>query len=395
MPKKSPRLPRYRIHRGSGQAVIEYRGERRYLGVHGSQESLQEYARVIAAIKASSEMPEPVRRDEPRALTLNELMVQYLAFAATYYTKSGRPTGHVDNRIKPALKILKQHFGHMLAKEFGPLALKRVRSEMIAQGNSRSYINGCVDSIKRMFKWAASEELVPGDVYRDLLSVSGLRQGRSEAKETAPVKPVPQPFVAAIEPYVRPRIWAMVQLQLLTGMRPGEVCIMRTCDIDTRGEVWEYRPESHKTEHHGHEKIVLIGPKAQEILRPWLRTDLRAYLFQPREAEADRNAQRRRNRRTPMTPSQARRKPKDQPERPKRDHYDANSYRQAIQRACRKAGVPEWHPHQLKHNAGTNVRRRFGVEAAKMVLGHRDIKTSEIYAERDLERSKEIVRKLG
>ena len=45
---------------------------------------------------------------------------------------------------------------------------------------------------------------------------------------------------------------AMIQLQRLTGMRPGEVVIMRTADIDTTGSVWHYLPASHKTEHHGH-----------------------------------------------------------------------------------------------------------------------------------------------
>ena len=74
---------------------------------------------------------------------------------------------------------------------------------------------------------------------------------------------------------------------------------MRTCDIDTSGRVWVYTPESHKTEHHGRERRIYLGPTAQAILRPWLRPELTAYLFSPAEAEAERRAEQRRNRKTP------------------------------------------------------------------------------------------------
>ena len=49
---------------------------------------------------------------------------------------------------------------------------------------------------------------------------------------------------------------------------------MRTRDIDTSGKIWEYRPESHKTEHHGKERVIFLGPRAQEIVRPFLKNNL-------------------------------------------------------------------------------------------------------------------------
>ena len=70
-------------------------------------------------------------------------------------------------------------------------------------------------------------------------------------------------FAEAIEPMLTLResmppaqVWAMVELQRLSGMRPGEVVTMRTCDLDTSGRVWAYTPESHKTEHHGREPAI-------------------------------------------------------------------------------------------------------------------------------------------
>jgi integrase len=75
----------------------------------------------------------------------------------------------------------------------------------------------------------------------------------------------------------------MVRLQLETGMRPGELVVMRACDLDMMGSVWLYRPSTHKTLHHGHERIVAIGPKAQAIIRLYLTTNPQEYLFSPRK----------------------------------------------------------------------------------------------------------------
>ena len=75
--------------------------------------------------------------------------------------------------------------------------------------------------------------------------------------------------------------------------------------------------------------------------------------------------------------------------------YTRHSYRVAIQRACRRAGIPPWSPHQLRHTRATMIRRDFGLEAAKAVLGHADTKVTEIYAERDLDRATEVMRAIG
>ena len=71
----------------------------------------------------------------------------------------------------------------------------------------------------------------------------------------------------------------MIELQLLTGMRPGEVTIMRGCDIDMTGTVWTYRPERHKTQRFGHARVIDFGPRAQEVVKPFLGADVWAYLF--------------------------------------------------------------------------------------------------------------------
>src|SRR5205823_3172280 len=97
---------------------------------------------------------------------------------------------------------------------------------------------------------------------------------------------VPVAFVEATLSYLSRPVSAMVQLQLLCGMRPGEVCILRTIDLDMTGPVWLYRPKVHKTLWRGHQRIVMIGPRGQEIIREFFKSDLYGYLFSPQDAVA-------------------------------------------------------------------------------------------------------------
>ena len=193
---------------------------------------------------------------------------------------------------------------------------------------------------------------------------------------------------------------AMVRLQSLTGMRPGEVVIMRTRDLNTSGAIWEFRPASFKTEHHEHERgrVIYIGPQAQEVIRPWLSLDLDAYLFNPARSVADVNTERCENRKTPLYPSHAARYEREKKARGRRSDrgcYSVTSYRKAIERACNKAGVPIYRPNQLRHSLATRLRREFGLEATGAVLGHSDLATSQIYAEKDAALAKTVMSKIG
>jgi hypothetical protein len=215
------------------------------------------------------------------------------------------------------------------------LALKTVREEMIRLKWSMSYINRQILRIKSVFRWAAENELVPASVYESLRTVAGLRAGKSDARETAPVKPVDQSHAEAIFDFLPSPVQALVLLQALTGARPGELLIMRTCDIDTTGTPWKFRPASHKNAHRGHERIIELGPQAREIVAKFLKPDLQAYLFTPSEAEAERRQQRHEQRKTAMTcgnvPGSKRRR---------RPRYDPTTYRRTIMRACERAFPP-------------------------------------------------------
>ena len=70
-------------------------------------------------------------------------------------------------------------------------------------------------------------------------------------------------------------------------------------------------------------------------------------------------------------------------------------YRDAIHRACNKAGVERWSPNQLRHNAATKISKQFGLENARAVLSHSHISTTEIYAERDFGVALKVAKEMG
>lgn len=154
-----------------------------------------------------------------------------------------------------------------------------------------------------MFSWGGSRQLVPPSVLAALKTVEGLRKGRCAAKEGRRVRPAPDADVDAVRPFVSRQVWTMIELQRLTGMRPEEATMMRTIDIDATGEPWTYTPGSHKTEHHDRDRAIPLGPRAREILKPWLRLNVTEYLFQPREATAERTTGRREALKTKVQPS--------------------------------------------------------------------------------------------
>ena len=75
------------------------------------------------------------------------------------------------------MRLLKALYGHTTARDFGPLALRAVREEMVRAGLSRGVVNARVNRVRRLFKWAASFELLPATGYEALRTVAGLRKG--------------------------------------------------------------------------------------------------------------------------------------------------------------------------------------------------------------------------
>jgi integrase len=350
MPRLKYKIPSYCHHKASGQAIVTLSGKDYYLGDYGSPESRSRYEELVQKWLAHGRRMPGAIEDPERPITVNELVVAFWEYAETYYrSPDGTPTTAIRN-YRYALAPLVELFGDTEVIEFGPRSLKALQQDMIARGWCRYNINQQINKIRSVFKWGASEELVPGPLYQSLMAVSGLKKGRSNAKESEPVKSVPMSLIDPIKEHVSRQVWAMIQIQLHSGARPGEVVGLRPMDIDRTGEVWVCNLDRHKTAHHGHGRVLHFGPRAQKAIRPLLdgrRPD--EPLFSPKDAEAERRANNHRKRKTPKScgnrPGSNRKK---SPKVTAREAYDVASYRRAISRGCDLAFPPPEHLQRIR-----------------------------------------------
>jgi integrase len=384
--------PKYRHYKPKNLAMVVIRGKAHYLGRYDSPESWESYHRLLADFHSSSPVasPSPDPPDPDVGPTIDELLIGYWdRHVTSYYVKDGRPTSEQDN-IRQALRFVRSLYGQTPAREFGPLALKAVRRTMIDAGRCRKLINKDTHRVRGMFRWAVGEELYPGPSMQALDEVMALEKGRSDAKERPPVAAVAEEVVQATLPHLSPQVAAMVRLQLLSAARPGEVAAIRPRDVDrSDAGCWIYRPGSHKTQHHGKERVIFLGPRAQEVLRPWLDRAPDAYCFSPAEVIAGRLARESSGGAASSRGTRPAARPKIG------GRYTKDSYRVAIQRACRRAKVPVWTPHQLRHTRATTIRREYDIEAAQIILGHSKPDTTVIYAERDLSKARQVMAEIG
>jgi integrase len=357
-------------------------------------------ARAAVAVNAA-----PVAAEITGA-TVAAVGLRWLDHCERYYMgRDGTTTSSVDG-ARMALRCLFP-FGGIVAASFTPKDLTVVRDAMVREGRPRVTCNAVVRAIRRMFKWAACEGMVNASVWHGLMAVPALKKGRTDAPECAPVEEVPEPVVEATLPYLPPIVASMVWLQRWTGSRPDEVCLVRPCDIDRSGDVWVFTPRHHKLDWREDAKPrrIPIGAEGQKVLMPYLLRAAESYCFSPIQSEQDRARVRRAERRSPLTPSQRTRKPKKNGRRRPGERYTSASYRRAVHRAIGVANkerarqgleqLPRWSPNQLRHLRAGELQERLGIEVASAVLGHASLRTTEIYARRQLDLAIDGTRKLG
>jgi integrase len=363
-------------------------GRTYYLGKYGTPESHEKYDRIMAEWLASSRhSPRQSPDDGPSVV---EAVLAFDEFAAEYYRNSPKER----EKIRLSLGPLTTLYGRSPICDFDSVALEAVRERMIDSDLARTTINERVGVIKRFIRWAVQKKLAPTGVYGEVCTVAGLKAGRTRARETARVQPVPDADVDAALAVVNRHVAALIQLQRITGARSGELVIMRPCDIEMTDPVWVYRPSRHKTQHLGRTREIFLGVRAQEVIKQFLGASDDAFLFSPARAREERYKLLRQRRKSSVPPSQQNRR-KQYPKRSPGGRYTTYTLRKAIVTAWQKVGVPRWFPHQIRHTAATRLRREFGLEAARTVLGHASESATERYAALDRDKARGIMAKVG
>lgn len=356
--------------------------------------------------------------------TISGLVAAYKQHADGYYRHAdGTPTTQI-RKIGEAVSPLLAMFAAHRAEDIGPLKIQQVRDAWIDRPRPlcRSTINTRVQSIKAMFRWAVSQEMIPASTLVALESVAGLHKGRSKAKEPRRIKAVHPEIVTRTMEHMTPTLAAMVEIHVRTGMRSSEVCWMRPCDIDRtsskRAWIYNVPQEANKNayrEGEQHERKVPLLPEVQQIIEPFLLRPPGTFCFVPAESDSHRRAATRATRTTGLDRdgNPYKRPRKSRGIRIQQPRYDKTSYRKAIIFAIAKANkatmaelkekmpsatpkeladafdavkIPHWHPHQLRHTAATLIRKALGDngrDAIRALLGQKYLSVTDMYAEVD------------
>ena len=456
------RLPKYRHHKAKDLALVTFDGRDYYLGKYGSPESRAAYDQLIghwvahgrclppdpqvltlpapavqpgaSALTTVRTAPSPAFGGE--ALSVGEFVLAYLKYAKARYARHGR-----FYSIRAAFRILLKLFRDLPLVDFGPKRLMEVRQTLVGRDLIRREINRRVQWIRKGIAWAVQEELCPGEVLYRLNAVEILRRDEAQTRESQPVMPVDEAIVFKTIEHVAPEVAAMVRVQLLTGARSGEVCLMKGASIDMSKDVWLFKPEKHKTQSRGQSRVIPIGKRAQEVIGPFLTGDPNVYLFSPIKAEKRRRQKLHEARITPGNQgNNLGTNKRKNPDRIPGAKYTSLAYGRAIRRAIQKAfALPphlakrlltpsgrkkaprletreewwsrltkeqrqevqtwwktyHWHPHQLRHSAATAIREQFGLDSAQALLGHANLSATQVYASLQTAKAIEVMRQVG
>lgn len=403
MPRKKSSKPNY-VYHVSGQARVYLDGRYFYLGEYDSPES---HARFFALCdqysKNGQSIPEEVDTspDPNSEITVRCVTASYRAFAGNRYSHDPNRLARFENLCD----TIDDEYADHPAKEFGPRKLEAIRDLLIAttnrrgQHNTRTYINGQVSDIVRIFAKAVSRELIPIEVVLALKTLDPLIDGESAATESDPVQPVSLESVRLTAVHLSPPLRTMVLLQVATGMRPSELFRMCPCHIETTtDDEWIYRPPKHKTTHKKKTRAIPIVGHARKALESYVTgRPVDQFCFMPEESAQWYRDQRSAKRTTPLNqgdrPGYG--KATRDPSKPKRKYnpqFTKDSYARAIKRAAEKAGVGHWFPYQLRHTNASAVCDALGIEFTQALLGHSKQAMAEHYARTSLRRATEAAR---
>jgi integrase len=390
-----------------------------HLGVWQSIEAESKWRRIAA---------EYVRNPSAGAMSADAVTV---ADVMTGYLESLKRNGasvNVRDQDGRACTSLAVAYGDLPIGEFGPVQIKTWASSLAdtnlaaefgwerprlddkpSKSLGRKTVKAFIAAVLRAIRWAIGNDLVRSAETRiEDLANTDVMAG-IKAKPPKKRHPADSMDVERTLQELTPTLQTAVLILRLTGMRTMEMLTMRPIDIRRggvfqlangqririkeeseaarkRGEigpddvVWWYVPESHKTAHHGISRVIPIMPVVQKLLAMLPGRDSDAPYISPKESTAEFRDRQRINRISTGRKPQFMREKKKRPKKAPTDQYQASQFRQAILRACKRAGVDPWTPHQLRHAASTAAVDATGdIRAVQQLLGHDSPRTTEGY----------------
>lgn len=360
-------IPKYCRFKSRDVGYSYYNRKKIYFpGKYNSPESRAAYLQFVATLETGD-----ASLFERRQTTVAELCAQFLRWAQVYYRKLGRSTGTYERFAQIVVPPLLELYYDLPVGKMNVARLRRLRDALLTRDLCRNTINDRIGWTKQIFNWGEENLVVPSDVAASVRSLKPLEIDRSPARETEPVRPVPDRDVRLTVLNASQTIADLIETIRYTGMRPGEARNLSWRQIDRSGAVWLYKPVDHKTRHRGKVRVVPIAKRAQETLLKYEHKTPDEPIFSPRDAVRERYAAPNGD----VSEAVAARIERTA------KRYTKDALCRAIARAAKRAGVPSWSPNQLRHAAATEIREKLGLEVARIVLGHSSTSTTEIYAE--------------
>lgn len=360
--------PRLEHHKPSGKGRCRwYEGGRRrekWFGEWGSSRCREEYARFAAEWIADQGRPVHALGEK---LTVADLCDYFLDWAKSPagYCKNGKPTSEVY-AYSSTCKTWVALYGTMRVADFKPSGLRAVRSKWIESGAARDVANRYAGKLVKVIAWGVARELVPAATLAPLREVERLKAGQTAARDPAPVVSADPAAVSCVLPHLhadparRAVLAAMIEVQRHSGMRPGELVTLRAGMIDRTREPWVCdlsNDGANKNLHKGKGRVIYFGPRSRGVLAPLLKvvTKPDEFVFRFKRERKVRLGTR------PLS---------------------RHEYGRLVALACKRAGVAEWTPNQLRHLRATEIMDVYesSADAAK-VLGNSPEVLSRVYAD--------------
>ncbi|GHT28891.1 integrase [Planctomycetales bacterium] len=245
---------------------------------------------------------------------------------------------------------------------FKPGYLIWYKRSLIEQGYAKSQVKRYIKVVKQVFSWAATPRYDEGtwDILPTMVSASLIAEMKmikvtdaDNCRENPLRLDVAYEYIQAVMDYVSPIIEAMMRVQYLTGMRPGEVCTMKVGDIKKTkaefgnhyrlwdGENWLYVAAEHKTKKYIGERQFAIAMEEQEILEPYLAGKSASdFVFS-------------------KTSKRGFGKP-----------FTTDEYGRYIKRTIEKYELEKFTAHQIKHSAVSDTSEKHNRDKARALAGH-------------------------
>jgi integrase/recombinase XerD len=249
--------------------------------------------------------------------------------------------------------------GILQISQVGRLHVLAHLSALHARGLSRASQARHLAAVRGLHRFAAAEGVAPADPSDGIEASRGSR---------------PLPRFLGVEEVDRllaqpdgrgpagARDRAMLELLYASGLRVSELVGLPLSAVDAQLGIVRVRGKG------GKERVVPLGERAQDALAGYLRTG-RAVLLGGRQS-------------------------RDLFVTPRGRRMTRQGFWKLLGRYARAAGLPDVHPHTLRHSFATHLLERGAdLRAVQAMLGHADIATTQIYTHVDRERLKAVLAK--